>query len=81
MRIDNAQHGVRRNRGVDGVATVAQNLRAGLTGLTMWSGDDPFGHLDRLSRSDELDGAWLDLEKRRQEPRLLSVEVDSNLRG
>jgi hypothetical protein len=79
VRIDHAQHRIRGNRGIYGIASVAQNLRSGLACEAMWCGDDPLSHLDRLSRSDELDRARLNLEKRRQEAGLLAVEVDAHL--
>ena len=79
MRINHAQHRVGRDRRIDGVASVAQDLRSGFARESMWCGDDPLGDLDRLSRCDELDRARLNLEKRRQKSGLLAIEVDAYL--
>ena len=83
MRIHDAQHRVGRDRGVDGIAAIAQDLRTDLGSGPMRCYDDAFGHAEiigpkKLSRRDELDGSGLNLKQRGEEPHGLAVYVKAH---
>jgi hypothetical protein len=44
LRVDHAEHRIRGDGSVDGIAAIAQHLRAGLGSEAVRGGDDPLGH-------------------------------------